>query len=106
MKKLQFFVFLITTTLILNSCGTVKKAMDPQRKDNSDEFLVKKKSPLSMPPDFEKLPVPGNKEVSPETFADNDEVKNLLNIKGSDSSDSNDKTNSSDLEGAIIKKIQ
>ena len=34
------------------------------------------------------------------------EVKDLLNLQGNDVSDSNDSTNSSDIESAIIKKIQ
>ena len=33
-----------------------------------------------MPPDFDKLPTPGNQEVSTEMFSDNNEVKDLLNI--------------------------
>ena len=59
-----------------------------------------------MPPDYEKLPTPGNKEVSPETFSDNSEVKDLLNIIDSDNPDLNDNADSSDIESAIIKKIQ
>jgi hypothetical protein len=68
-----------------------------------------------MPPDFEKLPVPGSQEVSPETFSDNKEVKDLLNIKDCDTSvniedcgtpGSNDSDNSSDIVSTIIKKIQ
>ena len=52
MKKIKIFLFFVLATLILNNCGTVQDAMDPQRKNNTDEFLVEKKSPLSMPPDF------------------------------------------------------
>ena len=67
-----------------------------------------------MPPDFEKLPVPGSQEVSPEIFSDNKEVKDLLNIEDCDTSvniedcdtpGSNDSDNSLDLESTIIKKI-
>ena len=42
-----------------------------KRSDQGDEFLVEKKNPLAMPPDFDKLPTPGNKEINPETFSDN-----------------------------------
>ena len=77
-----------------------------KRSEQNDEFLVQKKNPLAMPPDYEKLPVPGNKEVSPETFNDDNEVKNLLNIKEDDTSGSNNNDNSSDLESSIIEKIQ
>ena len=60
-----------------------------------------------MPPDYEKLPTPGNQEVSPETFSDNNEVKDLLNIQeDNNTSETNNNDNSSDLESSIIEKIQ
>ena len=98
---------IILSSIFLYSCQTTKEALvGKKRSEQSDEFLVQKKNPLAMPPDYEKLPVPGNKEVSPETFSDNNEVKDLLNIKDSDNLDLNDKANSSDIESTIIKKIQ
>ena len=58
-----------------------------------------------MPPDYEELPMPGNEKVSPETFSENNEVKDLLNIEESVSSDDDDGS-SEDIESSIIKKIQ
>ena len=40
------------------SCGTIKEGFTNQKKTSSDEFLVEKKSPLVMPPDYNDLPVP------------------------------------------------
>ena len=99
-------ILIILFTFSLHACESVKNAVEgKKRSEQSDEFLVEKKNPLVLPPDFEKLPVPGNKEVSPETFTDNDEVKDLLNIEESDSStDGND--SSGDIESSIIEKIQ
>ena len=98
---------IILSSIFLYSCQTTKEALvGKKRSEQSDEFLVQKKNPLAMPPDYEKLPAPGNKEVSPETFSDNNEVKDLLNIKDSNNLDLNDKANSSDIESTIIKKIQ
>ena len=64
------FIFLIT------SCGTLKEGFKNQKKNNSDEFLVEKKSPLIMPPDYNELPMP-NTETS---GAENEEnsIKNLV----------------------------
>ena len=91
----------------LCACQSVKEAVGgKKRSEQSDEFLVQKKNPLVMPPDYEKLPTPGNKEISPETFSDDDEVKNLLNIQEGDTSGSNNNNDSSDLESSIIEKIQ
>ena len=33
------------------------------KKDNTDEFLVQKKNPLVLPPDYNDLPVPKDYEI-------------------------------------------
>ena len=48
--------------MLLTSCSTVKKGFQNPKKNNSDEFLVEKKSPLVMPPDFDELPIPKKKD--------------------------------------------
>ena len=45
-------IILLSFLYILTSCGTLKEAFKNQKKDSSDEFLVEKKSPLIMPPDY------------------------------------------------------
>ena len=106
-KNKLTLLLIILFSFSLYACQTVKEAVGgKKRSEQSDEFLVEKKNPLAMPPDYDKLPVPGNKEVSPETFSDDNEVKNILNIQESDTSGSNNNDNSSDLESSIIEKIQ
>mgnify|MGYP001408134853 CR=1 FL=1 len=54
MKRFNLhFIFIFA---LLASCASVKESFD-SRKKNSDEFLVEKKSPLLMPPDYNDLPV-------------------------------------------------
>ena len=65
-KYNQIFIFIILS-LLISSCNTVKKAFDAERKNSSEEFLVEKKSPLSMPPEFDELPVPSNEKVDKES---------------------------------------
>jgi len=106
-KNKLTLILIILFSFSLYACQTVNEAVGgKKRSEQSDEFLVQKKNPLAMPPDYEKLPTPGNKEISPETFSDDDEVKNILNIQESDTSGSNNNDNSSDLESSIIEKIQ
>ena len=52
MIKLKLIIYFLIL-LILASCGTLKEGFSNQKKDNTDEFLVKKKSPLVMPPDYD-----------------------------------------------------
>ena len=58
-----------------------------------------------MPPDYDKLPTPGNEEVSPETFSEDNEVKDILDIQDSSTSTEVNK-DTLDVESTIIEKIQ
>ena len=90
MKNLKIFIFL-NIILIITSCGTIKEGFTNQKKNNSDEFLVEKKSPLVMPPKFNELPVPNSSnkktkknEDTIESLISNSETKTDNNIKDSD----------------------
>ena len=98
--KLTIFISLI---ILLQNCGGVKDALTGQkRSEQSDEFLVKKKNPLQMPPDMNKLPEPGESfEISEEEYKD--DVKDLLKIKDNNPENSG---NESDLLNNMKKKIQ
>ena len=100
MKKFNFFLILNLIFVMLTSCGTIKEGFSMQKKDNSDEFLVEKKSPLLMPPDFDELPVPNSD-------SENNEIKKLItksedNISGSDNSENANAT----VEEFILDKIK
>ena len=104
-NKLNILI-IIFFSYFLYSCETAKEALGgKKRSEQGDEFLVQKKNPLAMPPDYEKLPTPGNQEVAPETFSSNEDVKDLLNIQESNESSLNS-NDSEDLESSIIEKIQ
>ena len=106
-KNKLTILIIILFSILLYACESAKNAIEgKKRSEQSDEFLVEKKNPLAMPPDYEKLPTPGNQEVSPETFSDNKELKVLLNIEDCDTSVSNNSDNSSDIESSILEKIQ
>ena len=57
MKYIKIY-FLIQIIFLFTSCSTLKDGFKNQKKGNSDEFLVEKKSPLIMPPDYGELPIP------------------------------------------------
>jgi len=104
-NKLNILI-IIFFSFFLYSCQTAKEALTgKKRSEQGDEFLVEKKNPLAMPPDFEKLPTPGGEKVLPETFSDNSEVKELLNINDNDVS-ANNADSTVDIESSIIEKIQ
>ena len=62
MKKNKLkFILIYFLLLLLSNCGGFREAFEGnKRSEQNDEFLVKKKSPLQMPPDINKLPMPGD----------------------------------------------
>ena len=58
MKKIKINLIFLIIFLILNACKLLKDGFRSQKKNSIDEFLVEKKSPLVMPPDFDELPLP------------------------------------------------
>ena len=102
MKKFKFFLILNLLFVMLSSCGTIKEGFSAQKKNNSDEFLVEKKSPLLMPPDFDELPIPNSESALNNN--ENNEIKKLI-TKSEDSSDNSENTNGT-VEEFILDKIK
>jgi len=101
-KLLILLIFMIT----LNSCGTIKEGFVSQKKNSTDEFLVKKKSPLVMPPEFDELPIPGN-ENQEQKNNENSEIKSLITGSDNKSSKSQNSSNqNTTTENSILEKIK
>ena len=66
MKKISSILLFAIVFFTFQSCQTVKEGFTSQKKKSTDEFLVEKKSPLVMPPEFNELPVPKSSENIPE----------------------------------------
>ena len=105
MKKINLnLILLIILVPLLTFCGGVRDALEgKKRSEQSDEFLVKKKNPLQMPPDINKLPMPGD-DLEVSSQSNNEEVKDLLKIKDEDNSENSN--SGSDLLNNMKKKIQ
>ena len=104
-KKYKFLILVGMTSLFLYGCNTVKEAFDPQRKNSSEEFLVEKKSPLSMPPDFEKLPVPQTDKQITQNEGEDIEfliIENDQNVDESNGTEISDE----DFEEFMLDKIK
>ena len=104
--KIFRIIVVVNIFLILTSCGTLKEGFSNQKKNNSDEFLVEKKAPLVMPPDYNELPIP--KDVQQNTI-DNDSsnsIKSLLQNEDNLQTSNLEKDQSSNFEQSIIEKIR
>ena len=99
--KNTLFILLILGTL--SGCQSVKDGLTGKKNTNSDEFLVQKKNPLVLPPDYDKLP-------EPKTLKKNSEDEDIEIILGKGLSSINNssktKTSNGPLEKSIIEKIK
>ena len=103
MKNLKFFL-IISLYILFSSCGTVKEAFTNKKKSSSDEFLVEKKSPLVMPPDYNDLPSP---KTQNNANKNSNNIESLItnNEKG-DKKDNNSKGSDQNLEKTLLNKIK
>ena len=103
-KKINIII-IIFLAFFLYSCQGAKEAFkSKKRSDQSDEFLVQKKNPLTMPPDFEKLPTPKSlEEGQSNKDSETSDIKSLLKLE-ENTNIQNDE--SSNLQESILKKIE
>ena len=101
--KISKYLFLL---FFLYSCGVGEALQGKKRSDQGDEFLIDKKNPLVLPPDFDKLPEPGEANVKPIKIIENDQsnIKNLL--KNNDDENISNTDESTSIESSILKKIK
>ena len=91
---------------LLSSCENVQKGLG-MKKDVPDEFLIEKRNPLTMPPNFDLLPPDSINQNSQKDEKDN--LKDIFNKNhGKDKKDAeiNKGSDSRSLEKSILEKIK
>tara|TARA_B100001121_G_scaffold222729_1_gene195948 strand:+ start:820 stop:1143 length:324 start_codon:yes stop_codon:yes gene_type:complete len=88
----------------LYSCGSATEGFKLKKGNTGDEFLVEKKNPLVLPPNFNELPQPGSTNVSIENKEGSFENK-ILNTKKVDNNE-NTISDSTSTEDFILKNIK
>ena len=102
MKK---YSLLLTLFFILSACQSMEDALTLKKKNNSDEFLVEKKSPLVLPPNYGELPLPGE-EISEKQIEDDNEIAVTLNNEEIKINETIKNSNPSSLEKSVLEKIK
>ena len=107
MNNFKKLIYLYLITLFLSSCGSVGDILTNTKKQGGDEFLVEKKQPLTLPPNFDEIPKPMSEieEVVDNTEEDIDGIDNLLKDISEETTSSSEKVFES-LEKSILEKIQ
>ena len=98
LKKINYILLFIFLASCANTFDSVKRGLTGAKKSSADEFLVKKKDPLILPPDFENLPIP---DEAPILLEESSIFENTLEDDGKA-----DSPESKSVESSILKKIQ
>ena len=98
-------LIIIIALIFVYSCSGAKDALQgKKRSEQSDEFLVEKKNPLELPPDFDDLPVPMEQGEGEIIQANNEQdIKNILELDTNE--ENSQETNNQSLEQFILGKI-
>ncbi len=102
-KKNKLFLLFIVLNFLW-SCTSMEEAgkvFKNEKIKTTDEFLVKKRDPLILPPDFKNVPKPGSKDSK--KFNEKEKIKKILNVTKEDSGKSSKETN---IEKSILNKIK
>ena len=103
MRTINNILKIFTVSLFLFSCSGGLEGFKLKKKSTSgDEFLIEKKDPLVLPPDFSKLPNP--EENIQETEKEESQIEMVFKNDNSEN-ENTDKSNTS-LEKSILEKIQ
>jgi hypothetical protein len=101
MKKINFLVLI---SFLLASCsgvGDAGKVLRNEKVKTTDEFLVKKRQPLVLPPNFNEIPEPGS--ITKKQINEKDKVKKLLNPSNIEAINTSKPTS---VETSILNKIR
>ena len=99
-KKVTYILLFIFLVSCADSFDSVKRGLTGAKRSSADEFLVKKKDPLILPPDFENLPTPGEQRAAKERISSFE--KTLIKISSAEGVSSSAST----VEESILQQIR
>ena len=103
MKNINRLIFIFLTFLFLSGCAAVQEGFSSnKKKDGSDAFLVEKKAPLVMPPNYKELPIP--KQDNQVIDENSGNIKKLISNDNTNNIISSE--NNVSLEKNVLEKIK
>ena len=104
MKKIKLNIFIIfSIILLLNSCQAARDGLSGKKRDNTDEFLVEKKNPLVLPPEFDELPKPADSKSKKK--ADIDNIEKLIGTDSDKKTLNKASSKNNSIENSILKVL-
>ena len=105
LNKIVIIIFFLITACS-SSWEDIKKGLGGEKRTSTDEFLVRKKEPLVMPPKWKNLPEPGGVMKSDDEVREATDIEELIKLRKNNESSTNYEQSKGNLEESIIKKIK
>ena len=105
LNKIIIIIFFLITACA-SSWDDVKKGLGGAKRTSTDEFLVRKKEPLVMPPKWKNLPEPGGVMKSDDEVMEAIDIEELMKLGKNKESSTNYEQGNGSLEESILKKIK
>ena len=105
LNKIIIIIFFLITACA-SSWEDVKKGLGGAKRTSTDEFLVKKKDPLVMPPKWKDLPTPGRNMKLDDDVEEVTDIEELIQLGKNQKSSTDFEQGSGNLEESILKKIK
>ena len=105
LNKIIIIIFFLITACAA-SWEDVKKGLGGAKRTSTDEFLVRKKEPLVMPPKWKNLPEPGGVTKSDDEVGEVTDIEELIKLGKNKESSTNYEQSGGSLEESILKKIK
>jgi len=100
-KKLTLLISIIFLfTSCAGSWDSVKRGLTGQKAKSGDEFMVRKKDPLILPPDFDKLPTPDERALAEDEISEFEKKLEISTLSEDISS------SASSTEESILQQIR
>ena len=104
-NKIIIIIFFLITACA-SSWEDVKKGLGGAKRTSTDEFLVRKKEPLVMPPKWKNLPEPGGVTKSYDEVSEATDIEELMKLGKNKESSTEYEQGSGTLEESILEKIK
>ncbi len=96
-------LYTLSVILLISACSSFQdagKVLRNEKIKTTDEFLVKKRNPLVLPPNYEEMPKPGS--INKKEESQKEKIKKILKVQ----EEENNNSKSTSAEESILKKIR
>lgn len=102
MKNLHFLLIILIFIVSCEGFKSAGKVLRNEKVSSTDEFLVKKREPLILPPDYDSIPEPNSQKKT--EIQEKEKIKKIL--KSQENTSSKSSNSSTSTENSILRNIR